>query len=36
MTYLLDTHYMLWALTDPRKLSVGIKDVLTNPKTKLL
>jgi PIN domain nuclease of toxin-antitoxin system len=31
MTYLLDTHYMLWAITDTKKLSKSIKDVITNP-----
>ncbi|HEY1869443.1 MAG TPA: type II toxin-antitoxin system VapC family toxin, partial [Chitinophagaceae bacterium] len=31
MIYLLDTHYMLWAVTQPGKISRKIKDVLTNP-----
>ena len=30
MTYLLDTHYMIWAITDTKKLSKKIKDILTN------
>jgi PIN domain nuclease of toxin-antitoxin system len=31
MTYLLDTHYMLWAIADTKKLSRAIKDIITNP-----
>ena len=31
MTYLLDTHYMLWAVADTKKLSKGIRDIITNP-----
>ncbi len=31
MIYLLDTHYMLWAIADTKKLSKGIKDIITNP-----
>jgi len=31
MTYLLDTHYMLWAVADTRKISRKIKDVIINP-----
>ncbi len=31
MTYLLDTHYMLWAITETKKLSASAKDVITNP-----
>lgn len=31
MTYLLDTHYLLWAITDTKKLSKRIKEVITNP-----
>ena len=30
MTYLLDTHYMLWAIADTKKLTKGIKDIITN------
>ena len=31
MIYLLDTHYMIWAITDTKKLSKEIKEVITNP-----
>ncbi len=31
MTYLLDTHYMLWAIAESKKLSVRVKDIITNP-----
>lgn len=31
MTYLLDTHYMLWATTETKKLSASVKDTITNP-----
>lgn len=31
MTYLLDTHYMLWAIAEPRKLSKAVKEILVNP-----
>lgn len=31
MTYLLDTHYMLWAISDTKKLSKDIKAIITNP-----
>jgi PIN domain nuclease of toxin-antitoxin system len=31
MTYLLDTHYMLWTLADTKKLSARVKEVITNP-----
>jgi len=34
--YLLDTHYMIWAITDTEKLSVSVKDTLTNPENKIL
>ena len=36
MTYLLDTHYMLWAISDTRKLSARIKDVITNPDNRIV
>lgn len=36
MTYLLDTHYMLWTLTDTKKLSKKIKDVITNPENRIV
>ena len=31
MTYLLDTHYMLWAIADTKKLSKKVKNIITNP-----
>ena len=31
MTYLLDTHYMLWTIADTKKLSKSIKEIITNP-----
>lgn len=31
MTFLLDTHYMLWAVTDTKKLSKTVKDIITDP-----
>lgn len=33
MKFLLDTHYMLWALTNTKKLSGKVKDIITNPDT---
>jgi PIN domain nuclease of toxin-antitoxin system len=36
MNYLLDTHYMLWALTDTRKLSKKIKDEITHPDNRII
>ena len=36
MTYLLDTHYMLWAVSDTRKLSKVIKDTITNPEHRIV
>lgn len=33
MKFLLDTHYLLWALTDTKKLSGKVKDIITNPDT---
>jgi PIN domain nuclease of toxin-antitoxin system len=31
MTYLLDTHYMLWSIADTMKLSRKAKNIITNP-----
>ena len=31
MNYLIDTHYMIWAISDTRKLSSNIMDIITNP-----
>jgi len=36
MNYLLDTHYMLWALTDTQKLSKKIKDVITDTENRIM
>ena len=36
MTYLLDTHYMLWAITEPKKLSAQAKEVITNPDNRII
>lgn len=36
MNYLLDTHYMLWALTDTQKLSRKIKDEVTHPENRII
>ena len=36
MNYLLDTQYMLWALTDTRKLSRKVKDEITNPDNRII
>jgi PIN domain nuclease of toxin-antitoxin system len=36
MIYLLDTHYMLWALTDTQKLSKKIKDEITHPENRIV
>ena len=30
MIYLLDTHYMIWAISDTRRLSKQLKETLTN------
>ena len=36
MIYLLDTHYMLWALTDTPKLSKEIKNIVTDPENQIV
>ena len=36
MTYLLDTHYMLWAIADTKKISKLIRKVLVNPENRIL
>jgi len=36
MIYLLDTHYLLWAVADTKKLSKGIKDIITNPENRII
>ena len=36
MTYLLDTHVMLWALTDPRRLGGTAREVVENRSSRLI
>src|SRR5258708_23458418 len=36
MTYLLDTHYMLWAIADTAKLSKKVKEVLVDPDQQII
>ncbi len=36
MTYLPDTHYMLWAIADTKKLSKSVKDIITNSENKII
>jgi PIN domain nuclease of toxin-antitoxin system len=36
MNYLLDTHYMLWAIADTQKLSKKAKAILTDPNNPIL
>ena len=36
MTCLLDTHYMLWALADTKKLSARVKDVIVDPDNRII
>ncbi len=36
MTYLLDTHYMIWAITDTKKISKKLKDILANPDHRII
>jgi PIN domain nuclease of toxin-antitoxin system len=36
MTYLLDTHYMLWAITETKKLSARVKDAITDPNHRIV
>lgn len=31
MSYLLDTHYLLWAIVDSKKISKKIRDLITDP-----
>jgi PIN domain nuclease of toxin-antitoxin system len=31
MTYLLDTHYLIWAVADTKKIPARVRDILTNP-----
>jgi PIN domain nuclease of toxin-antitoxin system len=36
MIYLLDTHYLLWAIADPGKISRNIKGIITDPAHRIL
>lgn len=36
MTYLLDTHVVLWALTDPERLGTGARAVIDNRASRLV
>ena len=36
MTYLLDTHVMLWALTDPKRLGGTAREVVENRSSRLI
>ena len=36
MTYLLDTHVMLWALTEPARLGRGAREVIENRSSRLV
>ena len=36
MKYLLDTHYLIWAITETSKLSKKVKIILENPKNTIL
>jgi len=36
MTYLLDTHYLIWAIADSKKISKKIQSVLINPDNRVV
>ena len=36
MTYLLDTHYMLWTIADSKKLSKRVKEIITDPDNSII
>ena len=31
MNYLLDTHYLLWSITDSKRISKKIRDLISDP-----
>ena len=35
MSFLLDTHYLLWAISDPYQISKNIKNIITNPENRV-
>lgn len=36
MNYLLDTHYMLWAVADSKKLSKKVRDIIIDPEHRII
>ena len=36
MTYLLDTHYMIWAVTSPKKIPLAIREVIADPDNRII
>lgn len=36
MIYLLDTHYMIWAITDTKKLSKRLKETIMDPDNRII
>ena len=36
MNYLPDTHYLIWAITDTKKLSKKIRELITNPDNRVI
>ena len=36
MTYLLDTHYLIWAIADSKKVSKKVQSVLINPDHRII
>jgi len=35
MSFLLDTHYLLWAISDSSRISKNIKNIITNPENRV-
>lgn len=35
MSFLLDTHYLLWAISDPYQISKNITHIITNPENRV-
>ena len=35
MSFLLDTHYLLWAISDPSQISKNIKKIIANPENRV-
>ena len=36
MTYLLDTHYLIWAIADSKKVSKKVQSILINPDNRII